>query len=46
MDHSTFGVVEPNVAGKSLLMRKIAMPQDPDSGTINPDGIDAPCQNE
>ncbi len=36
-----FGLLGPNGAGKSSLMRTIATLQEPDSGTITFDGIDA-----
>jgi len=35
-----FGLVGPNGAGKSSLMRTVATLQDPDSGSIDLDGID------
>ena len=35
-----FGLLGPNGAGKSSLMRTIATLQDPDSGSINFDGVD------
>jgi ABC-2 type transport system ATP-binding protein len=35
-----FGLLGPNGAGKSSLMRTVATLQDPDSGTVNLDGID------
>ena len=38
--NSMFGLVGPNGAGKSSLMRTIATLQDPDSGSIDLDGID------
>lgn len=41
-----FGLVGPNGAGKSSLMRTIATLQDPDSGTINLDGIDVLHQKD
>jgi ABC-2 type transport system ATP-binding protein len=41
-----FGLVGPNGAGKSSLMRTIATLQDPDSGTINLDGIDVLRQKD
>ncbi len=44
--NSMFGLVGPNGAGKSSLMRTIATLQDPDSGTINLDGIDVLQQKD
>src|ERR1700689_1552825 len=41
-----FGLVGPNGAGKSSLMRTIATLQDPDSGTIDLDGIDVLRQKD
>ena len=41
-----FGLVGPNGAGKSSLMRTIATLQDPDSGSINLDGIDVLRQKD
>ncbi len=38
--NNMFGLLGPNGAGKSTLMRTVATLQDPDSGTINLDGID------
>jgi ABC-type multidrug transport system ATPase subunit len=35
-----FGLLGPNGAGKSTLMRTVATLQDPDSGSVNLDGID------
>src|ERR1700687_3405605 len=39
-----FGLVGPNGAGKSTLMRTIATLQDPDSGSIQVDGLDVLAQ--
>jgi len=39
--NSMFGLVGPNGAGKSSLMRTVATLQEPDSGSIDLDGIDA-----
>jgi ABC-type multidrug transport system ATPase subunit len=44
--NSMFGLVVPNGAGKSSLMRTIATLQDPDSGTISLDGIDVLRQKD
>jgi ABC-2 type transport system ATP-binding protein len=44
--NSMFGLLGPNGAGKSSLMRTIATLQDPDSGTINLDGIDVLTQKD
>ena len=38
--NNMFGLLGPNGAGKSSLMRTVATLQDPDSGTINLDGLD------
>ena len=38
--NNMFGLVGPNGAGKSTLMRTVATLQEPDSGTIQLDGID------
>lgn len=39
LEHGMFGLLGPNGAGKSSLMRTIATLQQPDSGSINFDGI-------
>jgi len=44
--NSMFGLVGPNGAGKSSLMRTVATLQDPDSGSIDLDGIDVLRQND
>lgn len=41
-----FGLVGPNGAGKSTLMRTIATLQEPDTGTITLDGLDALKEKE
>src|SRR5450432_2815959 len=38
--NNMFGLLGPNGAGKSSLMRTIATLQDPDSGSIDLDGLD------
>ena len=38
--HGMFGLLVPNGAGKSSLMRTIATLQDPDAGSITLDGVD------
>ncbi len=40
LEHGMFGLLGPNGAGKSSLMRTIATLQQPDTGSINFDGID------
>jgi ABC-2 type transport system ATP-binding protein len=42
--NNMFGLVGPNGAGKSTLMRTIATLQDPDSGSIQLDGLDVLAQ--
>jgi ABC-type multidrug transport system ATPase subunit len=42
--NNMFGLLGPNGAGKSSLMRTIATLQDPDSGSIDLDGIDVLVQ--
>jgi len=42
--NNMFGLVGPNGAGKSTLMRTIATLQDPDSGSIQVDGLDVATQ--
>jgi len=42
--NNMFGLVGPNGAGKSTLMRTIATLQDPDSGSIQVDGLDVSTQ--
>ncbi len=42
--NNMFGLVGPNGAGKSTLMRTIATLQDPDSGSIQMDGLDVLAQ--
>lgn len=44
--NSMFGLVGPNGAGKSSLMRTVATLQEPDSGSINLDGIDVLDQKD
>jgi ABC-2 type transport system ATP-binding protein len=44
--NNMFGLVGPNGAGKSTLMRTVATLQDPDSGTIDLDGIDVLRQKD
>src|SRR3984893_16136452 len=44
--NNMFGLVGPNGAGKSTLMRTVATRQDPDSGSINLDGIDVLRQKD
>jgi ABC-2 type transport system ATP-binding protein len=46
IDNSMFGLVGPNGAGKSSLMRTVATLQEPDSGSINLDGIDVLKQKD
>lgn len=42
--NNMFGLVGPNGAGKSTLMRTIATLQDPDSGSVQVDGLDVLAQ--
>jgi ABC-2 type transport system ATP-binding protein len=44
--NNMFGLLGPNGAGKSTLMRTIATLQDPDSGSIELDGIDVLKQKD
>ncbi len=44
--NNMFGLLGPNGAGKSTLMRTIATLQDPDTGSINLDGIDVLRQKD
>ncbi len=44
--NNMFGLVGPNGAGKSSLMRTVATLQDPDSGSIDLDGIDVLRQKD
>src|ERR1700674_4299645 len=44
--NNMFGLVGPNGAGKSTLMRRVATLQDPDSGSIDLDGIDVLRQKD
>jgi ABC-2 type transport system ATP-binding protein len=44
--NNMFGLVGPNGAGKSTLMRTVATLQDPDSGSIDLDGIDVLHQKD
>ena len=38
--NNMFGLLGPNGAGKSTLMRTVATLQEPDSGTVQVDGLD------
>lgn len=42
--NNMFGLVGPNGAGKSTLMRTVATLQDPDSGSVQLDGLDVLAQ--
>lgn len=44
--NNMFGLVGPNGAGKSTLMRTVATLQDPDTGSIDLDGIDVLRQKD
>ena len=44
--NNMFGLVGPNGAGKSTLMRTVATLQDPDSGSIDLDGLDVVAQKD
>ena len=44
--NNMFGLLGPNGAGKSSLMRTVATLQDPDSGSIQLDGIDVLAQKD
>jgi len=44
--NNMFGLLGPNGAGKSSLMRTIATLQDPDSGSIDLDGINVLTQKD
>src|SRR5438067_4582998 len=44
--NNMFGLVGPNGAGKSTLMRTVATLQEPDSGSIDLDGIDVLRQKD
>jgi ABC-2 type transport system ATP-binding protein len=44
--NAMFSLVGPNGAGKSSLMRTIATLQDPDSRSVDLDGIDVPRRND
>ena len=41
-----FGLLGPNGAGKSTLMRTVATLQEPDSGSVNLDGLDVLAQQD
>ena len=44
--NNMFGLLGPNGAGKSSLMRTVATLQDPDSGSIDLDGLNVLTQKE
>src|SRR6516165_7970597 len=46
VDKGMFGLLGPNGAGKSTLMRSIATLQDPDSGSVELDGINVLTQKD
>ena len=44
--NNMFGLLGPNGAGKSTLMRTVATLQDPDSGTVQLDGLNVLTQKD